>query len=294
MEAVPAAPSSEDSRSWSTSARCVGVGPSEPPPAAMLVGGDAGVGKSRLITELIRKASPARATRPALGTAWTLAIALCRTFRSPRSWAGSAPSRRLEAEAMVLRRPALRRLMPTIGSRAEENPQVTATDRSNLFEAVAAIFDHLGASRRLLWVVEDVHWADRSTREMITYLLSHPPANPATLILTYRLDDLHRRHPLRPVLAEWGRLPGVERITVPPLDESDVRGMVRALQRSPLQKATWPPLCPGPRATPSSSKSWSVRQRRDRTAPGRSVGSAAHPNRQPWRRQPAGWSRLRR
>ncbi len=89
---------------------------------------------------------------------------------------------------------------------------------------------------RLLWVVEDVHWADRSTREMITYLLSHPPTNRATLILTYRLDDLHRRHPLRPVLAEWGRLPGVERITVPPLDESDVRGMVRALQRSPLRE----------------------------------------------------------
>jgi DNA-binding CsgD family transcriptional regulator/tetratricopeptide (TPR) repeat protein len=127
--------------------------------------------------------------------------------------------------------------MPVTGDGAEETRQLTATDRSNLFEAVATIFNHLGASERLLWVVEDVHWADRSTREMITYLLSHPPANPATLIVTYRLDDLHRRHPLRPVLGEWGRLPGVERITVPPLDEAEVRGMVQALQRSPLSEA---------------------------------------------------------
>src|SRR5262249_11364629 len=71
----------------------------------------------------------------------------------------------------------------------------------------------------------------------ITYLLSHPSANPTTLIMTYRLDDLHRRHPLRPVLGEWSRLAGVERLTVPPLDETEVRGMVRALRGSALAEA---------------------------------------------------------
>ncbi len=235
MEEVPATPFIGRSAELEHLGSLIGLGTNDQPPAAMLVGGDAGVGKSRLITELIRRAT---------GSDYQTSIGHCVDLGdSPvpylpftqilgRLSAESPP----QAEAMVLRRPALRRLMPPTGSGAEESRQVTATDRSDLFEAVAAIFDHLGASRRLLWVVEDVHWADRSTREMITYLLSHPPANPATLILTYRLDDLHRRHPLRPVLAEWGRLPGVERITVPPLDESDVRGMVRALQRSPLRE----------------------------------------------------------
>ena len=233
MEAMPATPFIGRSEELEHLGALLGLGPSDQPTAAMLVGGDAGVGKSRLITELIRTVT---------GSDFQASIGHCVDLGdSPVPYlpftqilgrlSAESPA---QAEAMVLRRPALRRLMPAISSGADESRQVTATDRSNLFEAVAAIFDHLGASRRLLWVVEDVHWADRSTREMITYLLSHPPANPATLILTYRLDDLYRRHPLRPVLAEWGRLPGVERITVPPLDESDVRGMVRALQRSPL------------------------------------------------------------
>ncbi len=235
MEAVPATPFIGRSAELEHLGSLLGLGPSERPPTAVLVGGDAGVGKSRLITELIRRAT---------GSDCQIGIGHCVDLGdSPVPYlpftqilgrlSADSPA---QAEALVLRRPALRRLMPATGSGAEESRPVTATDRSNLFEAVAAIFDHLGASRPLLWVVEDVHWADRSTREMITYLLSHPPATRATLILTYRLDDLHRRHPLRPVLAEWGRLSGVERITVPPLDESDVRGMVRALQRSPLRE----------------------------------------------------------
>jgi DNA-binding CsgD family transcriptional regulator/tetratricopeptide (TPR) repeat protein len=216
----------------------VGVGTTEQP-AAVLVGGDAGVGKTRLITELIGRVA---------GSGWRASVGHCMDLgdspvpylpfiqilgRLHSAWPA-------QAEALVERRPALRRLMPVNGSGAESAGQLTATDRSNLFEAVTDIFHHLGASQRQLWVVEDVHWADRSTREMITYLLSHPPASPAspaTLIVTYRLDDLHRRHPLRPVLAEWGRLPGVERFTVPPLDEAAVRGMVRALQESPLTEA---------------------------------------------------------
>ena len=235
MEAVPATPFIGRSQELAHLGALLGLGTSEPPPAAMLVGGDAGVGKSRLISELIRVVT---------GSGYQTSIGHCVDLGdSPVPYLpftqilsrlnAESPA---QAEAMVLRRPALRRLLPAIGNGPEEDRQVTATDRSDLFEAVAATFDHLGVSRRLLWVVEDVHWADRSTREMITYLLSHPSANPATLILTYRLDDLHRRHPLRPVLAEWGRLPGVERITVPPLGESDVRGMVRALQRSPLEE----------------------------------------------------------
>jgi DNA-binding CsgD family transcriptional regulator/tetratricopeptide (TPR) repeat protein len=234
MEAVPAAPLIGRSAELADLGSLIGVSTSDRP-AAVLVGGDAGVGKTRLIAELIGAVT---------GSGWQASVGHCMDLGdSPLPYlpftqilgrlSSETPA---QAEALVQRRPALRRLMLASGSGPEESGQLTATDRSKLFEAVAAIFDHLGGSQRLLWVIEDVHWADRSTREMITYLLSHPPANPASLIVTYRLDDLHRRHPLRPVLGEWGRLPGVERFTVPPLDEAGVRGMVRALQRSPLSE----------------------------------------------------------
>jgi DNA-binding CsgD family transcriptional regulator/tetratricopeptide (TPR) repeat protein len=236
MEAVPTTPLIGRSAELEHLGSLIGVGQSEQPPSAVLVGGDAGVGKTRLITELIGAVT---------GSGWQVSVGHCLDLGdSPLPYLpftqilGRLSSERpAQADALVQRRPALRRLMPATGNGAEESGPLTAVARSNLFEAVAAIFNHLGASQRLLWVVEDVHWADRSTREMITYLLSHPTANPATLIVTYRLDDLHRRHPLRPVLGEWGRLSGVERFTVPPLDEAGVRGMVQALQRLPLGEA---------------------------------------------------------
>jgi DNA-binding NarL/FixJ family response regulator/tetratricopeptide (TPR) repeat protein len=236
MEEVAATPLIGRSDELEHLGSLVGLGASEQPATAVLVGGDAGVGKTRLITELVGAVT---------GSGYQTSVGHCMDLGdSPLPYlpfmqilgrlGSESPG---QAEALLARRPALRRLMPVTGDGAEESGQLTATDRSNLFEAVAAIFDHLGASQPLLWVIEDVHWADRSTREMITYLLSHPPANPAILIMTYRLDDLHRRHPLRAVLGEWGRLPGVERITVPPLDEAGVRGMVRVLEPSPLKEA---------------------------------------------------------
>ncbi|MBO0728099.1 MAG: AAA family ATPase, partial [Acidimicrobiaceae bacterium] len=236
MEVVPATPLIGRSAELERLGSLIGLGPSEEVSTAVLVGGDAGVGKTRLITELIA-AFTGSGGQASVGHCVDLGDSPLPYLPFTQILGGIAYESAAQAEALVRRRPALHRLMPVTGNGAEENSQLTATDRSNLFEAVAAIFDHLAASQRLLWVVEDVHWADRSTREMITYLLSHPPANPATLIVTYRLDDLHRRHPLRPVLSEWSRLPGVERLRVPPLDESEVRGMLRALQGSDLSEA---------------------------------------------------------
>jgi DNA-binding CsgD family transcriptional regulator/tetratricopeptide (TPR) repeat protein len=236
MEDVPATPLIGRSAELEHLGALIGLGTSEQAPVAVLVGGDAGVGKTRLIAELIGGLTRS-GCQASVGHCMDLGDSPLPYLPFTQILGRLSSESPAQAEALVHRRPALRRLMPATGSGAEEGRQLTATDRSNLFEAVAAIFDHLGASQRLLWVVEDVHWADRSTREMITYLLSHPPTSPATLLVTYRLDDLHRRHPLRPVLREWGRLPRVERITVPPLDEVEVRGMVRALQRSPLSEA---------------------------------------------------------
>ncbi len=61
----------------------------------------------------------------------------------------------------------------------------------------------------MLLVLEDLHWADASTRDLVTFLSRMLHRERVALIGTYRTDDLHRRHPLRPVVAELQRLPGV-------------------------------------------------------------------------------------
>ena len=236
MDVVPATPFIGRSEELERLGSLVGLGRSEDASVAVLVGGDAGVGKTRLITELIAGVTGAGG-QASVGHCADLGDSPLPYLPFTQILGRISSESPAQAKALVRRRPALLRLMPATDNETEESPPLTDTDRSNLFEAVSATFHHLAASQPLLWVVEDVHWADRSTREMITYLLLHPTASPATLIMTYRLDDLHRRHPLRPVLGEWSRLAGVERLTVPPLDESEVRGMVRSMQDSDLTEA---------------------------------------------------------
>ncbi len=66
--------------------------------------------------------------------------------------------------------------------------------------------------------IEDLHWADRSTRDLIGFLVRAGHPGPLLLICTYRTDELHRGHPLRPFLAELDRARGVERVELSRLE----------------------------------------------------------------------------
>ena len=70
----------------------------------------------------------------------------------------------------------------------------------------------------MLLVLEDLHWADASTRDLVTFLSRMLHRERVALLGTYRTDDLHRRHPLRPVVAELRRLPSVTAVELGPLE----------------------------------------------------------------------------
>ncbi len=78
-------------------------------------------------------------------------------------------------------------------------------------------------------MIEDTHWADRSTRDMLSFLLSRVDSGGFAVIASYRSDDLHRRHPLRRQVAEWSRLRGVDRVALSPLADDAVRALVAEL-----------------------------------------------------------------
>ena len=86
-------------------------------------------------------------------------------------------------------------------------------------------------------MIEDTHWADRSTRDLLSFLFSRPFESQVAIVASYRSDDLHRRHPLRKVAAEWARIPGVARMQLNPLPSDDVRALVHQLHPTPLTEA---------------------------------------------------------
>ena len=143
------------------------------------------------------------------------------------------------------------------------------------------------SSAPLLVVVEDCHWADQSTRDLLSFLFSRPFEGPVAVVASYRADDLHRRHPLRRQVAEWSRLRGVERLQLSPLPDDDVRALVaRAGALRGLRPPAGHDRRPGGRQRVLRG---GARRRRGHVGaphgPGRSPAGAARPARRP---RPAG------
>ncbi|WP_053749857.1 helix-turn-helix transcriptional regulator [Streptomyces sp. MMG1533] len=119
--------------------------------------------------------------------------------------------------------------------------------RLRLFEGIAGVLADLADIAPLLLVLEDLHWADQSSRDLLRFLLSRgilqraaggAPTHRLAVFASYRADDLHRRHPLRPLLAELVRLPAVERLELRPMADAEVTRLVRAVEDRPLPDAT--------------------------------------------------------
>src|SRR5438045_6840974 len=94
-------------------------------------------------------------------------------------------------------------------------------------------------------VVEDAHWAGRSSRDLLTFLIGNQRSLSGLLIVvTYRSDELHRTHPLRPLLASLDRIAWVERVELQRLTRQDTSELaVRILGREPdtdLAEALYP------------------------------------------------------
>ena len=81
--------------------------------------------------------------------------------------------------------------------------------------------------RALLLVVEDVHWADASSRELLDHLTRRLAGLSALVLVTYRSDELHRTHPLLPTLQSWRPSGLAEVVELGPLTAAGVGETVR-------------------------------------------------------------------
>ncbi|MGW6130170.1 helix-turn-helix transcriptional regulator [Cellulomonas sp. NPDC055163] len=110
--------------------------------------------------------------------------------------------------------------------------------RLQLFDGIAAVLGAVGRpGAPLLLVIEDLHWADASSRDVLRFLVARLRDEHLLVVASYRTDDLHRRHPLRPMLAEMSRHPRVERIDLPAFTRDELREFAAAFVGHPLPEA---------------------------------------------------------
>ena len=199
-------------------------------PGLVLVGGDAGVGKTRLLSRVAERARRAGAT-----TVTSHCVDLGEVGLPYLPFAEALAQLRELGPAVdewAAERPELARLVPAagVGAPVTEDGAV----RLQLFDGIAGA---LGASGRpgapLLLVLEDLHWADASSRDVLRFLVSRLRTEHLLVVGTYRTDDLHRRHPLRPVLAELWRHPRVERLDLVPFTPEELRLFSAAVLGAP-------------------------------------------------------------
>jgi ATP/maltotriose-dependent transcriptional regulator MalT len=116
-------------------------------------------------------------------------------------------------------------LIPGLGGAAGSDPRPEGDDaaQARVFEALLTLFDALGRERTLLVSVEDIHWADSSTRAFLAFLARSLCNERVMVVASYRPDELHRRHPLRPLLAELERNASARRIELSPLNRGELR-----------------------------------------------------------------------
>ncbi len=203
-------------------------------PVVALVGGDAGVGKTRLVTELTAQARE-RGFTVLVGRCAELAdtvpyLPLADALRDATS-VPAAAGPVLEALAA---RPVLSRLLPDAGAAGPVGADLPGLAQQQLFGAVLGMLAELAEASPVLLVLEDLHWADRSTRDLVTFLSRVMHRERLALVVTYRTDDMHRRHPLRPVLAELLRLPGVTSVGLGPLPAAAMAEHLTSIAAEPL------------------------------------------------------------
>jgi DNA-binding CsgD family transcriptional regulator/tetratricopeptide (TPR) repeat protein len=189
---------------------------------AVLVAGEAGIGKSRLIAELETRARGAGALALA-GECVELAegelafapivAALRPAFEGVDSVSWLQPPLRS----------ALTALWPALGA-----PE-RSTGREQLFEAVYQVLARLAQRQLVVLIIEDVHWIDRSSRDLLAFLVRAARRDRLALVATYRPDELHRGHPLRPFLSELERSGRAERLELGALARAEIGQQLAAI-----------------------------------------------------------------
>lgn len=198
------------------------------PPAVVFVEGEAGVGKTRLVTEL--KGHPVLADRVVL-------LGHCHGVQEPFPLGPLVDALRGVARLPVSDSLSgvvgcLRPLLPELDGQLPPQPEPFSDPRAERHRLFRALRELLGAVGPALCVLEDLHWADDGTWEFLAFLLSQPPPSIA-LVLTYRVEELESRSGVLGLASRSLRQTLRRTISLAPLSREETLKMIQAIIGSP-------------------------------------------------------------
>lgn len=199
-------------------------------PGMVLVRGEAGVGKSRLLREFAER-SRAEGARVLWGSCVSLG-----SGDIPYAALVDALRRLVKSmdadEVKKLPKPAYSYLASLLPGMIDDSPAPEATigagDRLRLFANLLLLFDRLGREAPVVLVIEDLHWADQSTVDFLSYLARARSDERLLVVGSLRTGDLPARHPVRVMVAELGRARAIDLLDLARFSRQDVREYLRA------------------------------------------------------------------
>ncbi|WP_162958455.1 helix-turn-helix transcriptional regulator [Nocardia yunnanensis] len=195
----------------------------DPGTHTVLIAGEAGIGKSRLVAEFVERLDPAALVLlgrcPELGTGGVAFAPFLTVLRALVRELG------VEAAAELLPpRPALANWLPQLA--VHTGGAAAEADRIRLFGEILTVLEQLALTRTVVLVLEDLHWADDASRDLLTFLAANLTDADTLLVGTYRPGEAG---PLRGLVAELRRNPGVRVVDLHPLTRHEVGRQLAAL-----------------------------------------------------------------
>jgi class 3 adenylate cyclase len=202
----------------------------------VIVSGEAGIGKTRLVTHTAQTGLPDHAVvlygrcdedQEVPYHAWRELL---------RDYAQIAPRRILRPHAAELSR-LVAGLADRLGPVPAPAPGDPETERYLLFAAVAGLLAAVAERAPVLLVLDDLHWADRPTLLLLKHLVAAPGTGRLMILATFRESDVGATDPLTGVLADLHREPGVARLDLPGLGRDDIAALVEDMTGQPIDSA---------------------------------------------------------
>ena len=198
----------------------------------ILCEGDAGIGKTRLVTEFAMRARQAGASVLVGGCvdAGSAGLPYGPVAEAMRTAVSSGALDPATLHDGVVDQLAI--LVPDIGRHARGAAPVDAPvglGQVRLFEAILTAIHAIAADRPVVAIIEDVHWADRATLDLLAFLVHNLEGSRVLLIITVRTDGVPPDAPIASAIAELRRRPSVEQLLVDPLDRAAVGDQLRSI-----------------------------------------------------------------
>ena len=194
----------------------------------VLVSGEAGIGKSRLAAEFARRVFDDGAVVLFGRSGQDLGLPFqpfVEALDQMADAAMTADDYGQHASELVRLAPVLAGVVPGLDTPTQPDPE---TERYRLFEAVAAWFEAISRPSGLLFVVDDVHWADRPTLSLLRHLVRIPSRSRVVIVVTHRDSESEIAEPLSEFLADLRRDANVERLALRGLDSEAVLELLDA------------------------------------------------------------------